>query len=100
MRPIMPPSAQRTLVDRLAHLDGARGLDDAARLMRRQAIVIPIQSAKGDQVSNDRRRVFDEVLIAHDLDWRRQHPRPMGHEFLVSTVVGPNVFERPGKVYD
>ena len=55
--------------------------------MRRQTAVVPLQTAEGDQLPDQRFRVCHELLVDHVERLDRQDRAPMVHQPLVGAVV-------------
>src|ERR1700733_8837405 len=87
IRPVVPPPADRTPVDFLPHLHGARRTHAPIGLVKSQTMRIPVQSTMRENTARQPFQIADDVFIA-DLEHTslRQDVAPMLHQLLIATV--------------
>ncbi len=66
--------------------------DRGARQFRPHAIV-PLQTAKGDQLASGFLLILDERFVTHVVELKRQYPLPMRQQLFVLSAIRSNVLQ-------
>ena len=92
-----PPAADRVAINGTANLCDARRLHRSLRLVERQAAVLPLEAAVGNQSAGLPFQIGDDILVAYlDHDAFRQDRLPITHQCLIGPIVAAELGEVVG----
>src|SRR5580692_3212930 len=94
---VVPPLRDRGVVQRATHLGGAGGRGRSRIAVKRQAAILPLESAMLQQPARLALLIGHEILVADLMDRSGQRPAPMSHQANIGRVVFCDLAQIVGK---